>query len=431
MNLNKTWILGLLLACGPAQSAFAGGFQLNEHGAAATGRAGAVIATIDDASAVYHNTAAITDLKGFQLQLGVSTIIPFGRYEGAGFASNNPTGEITDNRLKRNPVYVPHLYATYQISERATVGLGVYNHYGMGLTWKNKESWIGRTVLQKLSLRTFYVTPSVGFKLNKHISFGVALNLVPASLMIQRTLGSTDNGQVLFPADVYGSEGWMKLTASAFGIGGIAAVRFTWEDFKVGLSYKSAVALKFSGDVNFHLPDTVPASVQANFPDGGGKGDLTLPHTFGLGMGWEPGDLSLEAAVQITTWSTYNELRIRFDSGLPSADSVSERDWRVVPMFRFGGAYKLGQGTARAGVGYDVSPAPDATVDPTLPDSSRVLATLGGGYDFGPVQADLSYMALFVLERHVTEADDSRTFAPGYYAGGMIHIIALSLGARL
>lgn len=431
--MNKTHILtvcGLLLVGSLTGSALGAGFQLNEHGAAGTGRAGAAIATVNDASAVYHNVAGLTRLKGVQLIVGVSGISPMGRYRGKGFEALNPSGEEVTATARQQIVPVPHLYATYQVTDRAYVGIGIYNHYGLGIRWPNQDKWIGRTVLRRLRLQALFTTPSVAIKLSDHVSVGVGLNMVPATLLIKRSLGATDNGQLLFPADVYGAEGTMTLSASAFGMGGLLGVTVDWEDFKFGLSYKSAVDLKFSGRVDFNIPTSVPASIRENFPDQAGRGDLTIPHTFGLGVGWEPGDLSLELAVQITAFNSYDELRVRFDEKLPSADAVSPRDWKVTPMFRLGGAYQLDKLAIRAGVAYDVSPAPASTVDPTMPDATRAIGSLGLGYDFGAVQVDASYMGMYMIEREVTAADQPQTFAPGFYGGGLTQIFALDVGAK-
>ena len=61
----------LLLFSSPA---LAGGFQILEHSAISTGMANARTALADDVSAVYFNPAAVSELPGLQLQLGLTGI---------------------------------------------------------------------------------------------------------------------------------------------------------------------------------------------------------------------------------------------------------------------------------------------------------------------------------------------------------------------
>jgi len=59
--------LALIVAPGPAR---AGGFMIYEHSSAATGMADARTALWDDASSMFYNPSAITELDGFQVSLG-------------------------------------------------------------------------------------------------------------------------------------------------------------------------------------------------------------------------------------------------------------------------------------------------------------------------------------------------------------------------
>lgn len=432
MQITKTLAgaFGLLLL---PSLAYGAGFQLNEHGAPATGRAGAAIASVRDPSAVYHNTAAILRLEGTQMMLGASIIVPSGGYTGRGFASTNPSGEIREEKVKSQAIPVPYLFATHRLTEDLAVGLGVYNHYGLGVHWDDEDNFSGRTIMQELSLRTFYITPSVAYKFGDRIRVGVALNLVPGSLYIRRVLGAADTGQLLFGPPNYQKEGRVEISATAFGMGGIAALQFKLrEDFWVGFSYKSAVKMSFTGDAHFDLPADLPESIRKNFPDQDGSGKVTLPHTLGLGLAFERGSLTVEGVAQLTTWSTYEELRIKFGAGLPQKESVAPRNWKSTPQFRLGGEYRATDKLSfRLGGALDFTPAPADTVDPTMPDSSRVFGTAGFGYDFGMFALDVGYLALYTLEREVTEADKPKNFAPGTYGGGWVHILSIGLSLHI
>jgi long-chain fatty acid transport protein len=444
------------LACisalsGMSANAFAGGFQINEHNAAATGRASSVVATVSDPSAIWHNPAGLANAEGTQFLVGATMIVPEGQYVGVGIPSANSNGNSETWDARSTPVVVPNAYVSRALSSKAYVGFGFYLPYGLGLKWdcsdpiqaestneecNTKGQFPGRTVVQEISLRTFFMTPTIALKLADWVSVAVGVSLVPATVYLKRVLGASDNGQVLFPTSIYESEGTVEVSGSAFGVGANAGVQLTVIDhLKFGLAFRSAVDLSFSGDANFDIPADAPAEVRANFPDQGGSADITLPHTFLFGVGWQEKEWVIEASAQLTLWGSYDELRLNFDTGRPTPSSASPRNWNAVPLIRLGGEYRVGVGDyavpLRLGVAYDVSPVPASTIDPTLPDSDRIIATGGLGFDMGIFYADLGYMLLWLLEREVTAEDNNFNFTEGKYAGVAVHLLSLSVGVRL
>ncbi len=417
------------------QSAFGAGFQVNEHSAVNTGRASSVTATVRDASAVFHNPAGLTNIEGTEFQVGVSLIRPRGQYEGLGYASTSPTpGQPVTADAVSSFIPVPNIYAARALSQKAFVGFGFYAPYGLGIKWENPETFVGRTAIEELSLRSFFFTPAIALKLSDNVSVAVSVSLVPATVYLRRTLGTSDGqGQILFPTPQYSREGKLEVAGTAFGVGANAGVQVKLIDhLRLGLSYRSAVDLAFSGKANFDLPPEVSPEVAARFPDGEGSADITLPHSFALGLGWEQGALTVEASTQLTLWTSYKELRLNFDTGLPQRSSASPRDWVAVPMFRLGGQYKINDAlTGRLGLAYDISPVPNRTVDPTLPDNDRLIFSGGAGYAFGNFSVDLAYMGLLVMDREVTAADQNPNFPPGTYNGGFVHLISASLGFKI
>lgn len=430
MNL-KSMLMPVAFAGLIPSAAMAAGFQINEHSAPATGRAGAVVATIDDPSAVFHNPAGLaqSDKKDTRIQVGLTLIRPRGEYQGAGFESTRPAGETSVIQPADSPfVPIPNAYLARKLSEKAYVGFGFYAPYGLGISWADPENFVGRTVVQELSLRTFFLTPAIALKLSDDISVAVSVSLVPSTLYLKRVLGATDNGQVLFPKSTFGSEGTVELAGSAFGVGANAGVQFrVIEHLRFGLAFRSAVGLDFSGRAHFDIPETATPSLQNNFPDGDVTGELTLPHSFLGGIGWVDGPLTIEASARVTLWQSYDELRISFKTEKPAKSSVSPRDWQAAPTFVLGGQYTFAEAyTARLGVGYDVTPVPDTTIDPTLPDADRFLFTAGFGAKFDPISIDVSYMGLILGTR---EAPNSVNF-PGTYNGGMVHLLGVSAGVE-
>ncbi|HJL41777.1 MAG TPA: outer membrane protein transport protein [Myxococcales bacterium LLY-WYZ-16_1] len=425
------WALsGFATALAPAV-AHSAGFQLNEQSAPATGRVSAVTATIKDPSAIWHNPAGITHAQGTEFLAGVSIIVPDNAYEGPGFPSTNPGGGIVTADLNSSPPsFIPHVYAVQALSDRAYVGLGFYPSYGLGSSWEDQTNWPGRTQIEEIELRTFFFTPTVGLKLHENFRVAVGLQLVPATVFLAQTLGD-DNGEVLFPrTSPETNDGRLELSGSAFGVGATLGIQATFiEHLKLGFTYRSAVDFSFDGQADFQLPSNVPSTIAGNFPDQEGSAELTVPHSFNLGVGWEMETWTVEAVAQLTLWDSFQELAIDFATGRPTPRLAEPRNWEVVPFFKLGGEYRLKAWSFRAGVGYDVTPSPDSTVEPGLADGNRFLVSGGVGYDFGPIQAHLAYMALFLEGRELT--DESVFPLRGEFTGGVIHLPALSVGVKI
>lgn len=429
MKANLRIALGAALVAAP-QIALGAGFQLNEQAAPATARMSAVTATIKDPSAIWHNPAGITHTEGTEFLAGTSIIFVDNTYTGPGFQSTNPNfpDDVTEE-LNSDPVFVPHVYAAQALSDRAYVGLGFYPSYGSGTSWVNGSEWAGRTQIEEIELRTFFFTPTVGLKISEDFRVAVGLQLVPASVFLAQTLGD-DNGEVLFPASGGDPEGRLEVSGSAFGVGATVGIQGTLiEHLKLGFTYRSAVDLNFDGEARFTLPANVPAEVAQSFPDQGGTASITIPHSFNFGVGWEMDTWTVEFVTQLTLWDSFQELALNFETGRPVATDSAPRLWSVVPFFKLGGEYRLDALALRLGVGYDVTPTPDRTVEPGLPDGNRFLLSTGVGYDFGPVQLHATYMVLFLEGRELT--DESLFPLRGRFEGGVVHLPALSLGVKI
>jgi long-chain fatty acid transport protein len=441
MRLSNKWIAPALAAqLALPGAALAAGFQVNEHNARATGRAGSFFATVDDASAVFYNPAGLTNVKGTQAMVGVTLLRPTNTYEGVGLLSVNTEGQTLSQSTEGGFVPVPNVYFAHALSEKAAVGIGFYAPYGLGVKWP--DQWVGRTSVQEISLRTFFLTPSVALKLADNVSVGVSISLVPSTLGLRRVLGANDNLQVLFPASQYGQEGAVELSGSAFGVGANAGVQVTLiENLKLGFAYRSAVALDFTGNADFQVPTSVPASIRANFPDGPVTGAVTLPHAFSLGVGWVTKSLSVELSSTLTLWDSYQDLTINFLRNLPAPTSASPRNWTSTPAFRLGGEYMFGDVgfadlTVRAGAMYDLTPAPDSTVEPGLPDANRFVFSGGAGLKFGKFFVDLAYMGVLVGSRSAGASVNFPIGNPagtdaGGFTGGLVHVLSTRIGVNL
>ena len=129
----------------------------------------------------------------------------------------------------------------------------------------------------------------------------------------------------------------------------------------------------------------------------------------------------------------HKNLNIRFDNdptGVLNAKGKQPKNWKNTPTFRLGVQYKpIEPVTVRLGGGYDFTPAPDATVGPELPDSSRTFVALGVGYEYAPLglRLDVAYTLAIFRTRTVTAADGNSF--PATYKN-MAHLIGFTVGVR-
>ena len=118
-----------------ASEAFAGGFQLNEHGARAMAMGGAFTAISNDPSAIYFNGAGLTQLSGIHFMLGTTLIAPTFSFRGV-------SPNITEYDAAKQTFLPTHFFATYRYNKDMAFGLGFFSPFGLASKWD--PNWVGR-----------------------------------------------------------------------------------------------------------------------------------------------------------------------------------------------------------------------------------------------------------------------------------------------
>lgn len=350
---------GTLLFSAQAEAA---GFLIMNHGARSTGRANAFVATADDPSAIYHNPAGITQIKGYSLYVGANLVAPqsrFRRLDGSDRVKTD-TGVIPS----------PHGYLTAQLNELVTFGLGVNPPYGLTVEWPSDSP--GRDLVREQELRTWFITPVVAVDFStlgvEGLSLAAGADIVPASVFLDRDL--------LFGDTV----GQVQLSGSDVGLGGRFGMHYRPEflpALSFGAMFRLPVSFNFDGQADFDIED--PVFRQSLPPDGDGGAELTVPYTLNLGLAYTfDFDLQLEANVNFVGWSAYDELPIRLPDG---TQEISRRNYEDRTVYRFGVEYAPGTWAVRAGYAFDPTPVPDNRLDFTLPDADRNIVSAGVGWE--------------------------------------------------
>jgi Long-chain fatty acid transport protein len=353
-HLLWTIVLSVLVVC----IALGGGFQLNEQGARAMAQGGAFAARADDPSAIYFNPAGL-GFQGSSIYLGTTFIMPKVTFYGPSNLSLNDETKMVDQTF--TPINV---YGTYQITDDLHVGIGVNNPFGLGTEWP--ASWIGQYVAQKIDLQTFFITPTVAYKLNDQLSIGVGVNYVTGSVKMKLAKGIPFDS----PPPI------VNLDLKATGVGFNAGVIYKlMPDLSLGVSYRSSVKLDATGSASFSPNYTV-----LNLPTGDASASIELPATAFLGASYKlMKNLEIEADYQFIGWSSYKELAIELKAD-PTKNEVSPKNYQDTYILRFGAEYTMGDIQLRAGYLYDHSPVLTEYVEPMLPDANRNGYNIGIGY---------------------------------------------------
>ena len=376
-------------------SLFAGGFQLNEHGARAMAQGGAFAARASDASAIYFNPAGL----GFQdvpsVYLGVTLITPNVTFYGP--TQVNPAQRTSLVPATFTPINV---YGALPITDRIHVGFGVYNPYGLGTEWP--ANWPGKFLTTKINLETFFFSPTVAYRVNDQLSVGAGFNYVTGSVTLKKAIAVTS---IALPDPPRVS---IDMTANGVGFNVGAMYKITPE-LSVGASYRSQVKVDASGTAVFD-----PNYAALSLPQGDVTTKLTLPATGYLGVAYKLlSNLELEADYQYIGWSSYKELDFEFKAN--GSHSVSPKNYVDTYILRVGGEYTVAQFHLRAGYYYDHSPVKTEYVEPLLPDANRNGFNVGLGYDLTKnLSLDVSYLFIRFDQRTAVNTIPENSFDGTY-----------------
>jgi len=146
-------------------------------------------------------------------------------------------------------------------------------------------------------------------------------------------------------------------------------------------------------------------SALANFQNQDLKGDITLPATASLsGYHRINPEWAVMADVTWTEWSSFEELVIEFEGGLPNSVTTEkwEDSWRYSAGATFAPVDRL---ELRLGLAYDETPIPDSHHrTPRIPGNDRFWTAFGVGYQLTEeLDLDFGYAHLFVRDARISK----------------------------
>ena len=196
----------------------------------------------------------------------------------------------------------------------------------------------------------------------------------------------------------------------------------------IGIAYRSEVDINIEGDADYKIPDnsavqTVIGALPA-FVDTDLKADVTLPASFSVSMAHQVGNFTWLGDATWTGWSSFDELRIRYDNPA-QPDTVTTEDWDDTMRYSVGVDYQYTDSLVlRTGLAYDESPVPSAERrTPRLPGEDRTWVSLGLTYLVSStISVDVGYSHLFIDDAKIdntleTEQDGLNSTLTGEYEG--------------
>ncbi len=388
---------GALAATLLAARAWAGGFEIYDQSPSATAMAGAVSAKADEPAAMFYNPAGIAMRPGGYAYAGGT--IAFTSFSSTSLGANPVTTDA------KNGIFpLPTLHVAAHIGKPLAIGLGVFTPFGSGAEWNalatdGKTPFPGRFVASNTQLQTVVINPTIGLRPNDRFAIAGGVDVMLASIELSRSLQIADH------------EGTAHLGGSTQAVGFNAGVMVNLvpDRLVAGLSWRSGYDLDLD-EVKVHFD--APPELRANVFDQKARTSLRIPNTVTFGLATWPTDrLAITTDLHYTRWSEFKTISVAFPAGSPTPGFSSVQNWKDSLSARVGLEWLAWRGLAlRAGVGYDMTPIPSQTLQPTVPTGDLLILSGGVGYTFRGFTLAAGYVAGIGTTNVATNPDYPATY---------------------
>jgi long-chain fatty acid transport protein len=405
-----------------AQTAYGAGFSVNTQGATALGQANSVIAHTDDPSSVFFNPALINKLPGTQVEIGTALIFPT-----TTFQSNIPGNDSETQRA----VYLPsNLFVTHKFNDKMSAGLGVFSNFGLSTVWP--DNWEGRYIATNTKLQTVTVNPVVSYQVTPRIALAGGIDIIYVNADLNKMI-LTAPGVPDIPEKLTGDD-----TGAGVNLGLLIDIT---DDLALGASYRSKLNTDIRGNISFGLAPGTPQAIAALFPNTSAQAYLHFPPMANFGIaykGFKP--LTLEIGGRWEGWSSFQSLSIQTAQPVAGMNEiVTPKNWRDIYSVNIGARYQITDALAfLSGYLHETNPIPDSTFDPSVPDNSSNVYTVGTDLKYKNFLFSLAYDYQKVSDRTKDNAIDDNpsdgivnpnTSANGQYRTHL-NIIAASITCK-
>jgi len=388
--MKKVIAGALLLLIG---SLYAGGWDNEVMGVRQLGMGSIFAGIADDATAIFYNPAGILSKNLDVIVEGVALLPKHSYFSDA----------LGKTIYSKKNSYIPQLFFTYKLNDKAGLGLGVYAPYGGGVVgWKKED--LG--MLLESGLAVYTLTPTLAYQLTPNLSIGV-------------------KGNIYYGFAMQKQENIDTLDVNAKGAAFSGGLGILWENDKIGigLSVRGPAKIKLSGTYDSKQMGEHDIDMEFNLPTN---------ILFGIGYKVTP-NLTLGIDAEYSMWSALDIFKTTIKGvtipplGTTDLEQEDTLDFENIFKLKAGGEYTLGNGLAlRFGAAYDKYSIPDKSLDPVNIDVDKYVVFSGLGYTVNKVQLNLSFLYAMGQEREVTEE-----VTPGVTITDKYNLNAFVIGAGI
>jgi long-chain fatty acid transport protein len=386
----------------------AGGYAIPESSINATALSAAYIANAHGADAAYYNPAAMVYNVDSELLEVDTTYIGLSPIDFSGTTGNYSS--------KKENFLVPSFhYTSKKLGDNgARVGFSIVVPAGLSKRWSDAPAVYSA---EEFTLQTVEFNPSMALPLSSTVSLGVGFRVLSSSGMVKASR-----------TGVYAQD----MTGDSVDYGyNLALMYKPTSALNLAATYRSNIDLSVEGDADLAYTGVLAPSVPLPAFSGkyGASVTIPVPATLNLAASYTfDSGTTVEAVYQKTYWSAYKTLN--FDFSNPYAEGFfgapKPKNWENTNTYRLGLTQKYDKWTAMAGIAYDETPVPEATLGYELPDSDAWIVSLGGRY-----QIDKSWnIGLAGLVDMKESRDVQNTSIDGEFSNARAYLVTAGIEYR-
>ncbi|MCI5071395.1 outer membrane protein transport protein [bacterium] len=411
-TLLKHFILACSCLCLITDAGYATGLSKSVNvGPKAIGMGGAFVGIADDATAVYHNPAGITQLEGHHVFIGADSLISNLEF--------TPEGESTET-AEREFLPVPAFSFVSSIAKPLYVGVGVFFPHGNGGQYPSDSAV--PTHPNEGRIYSMEIIPTLAYKTNFGLSVGAGFRIVRIQNQLKGQLVDLDPdnpGTVLDTIEDLDVSGWALGASFGLFYKPVQYVSF-------GANLRTVVERGIDGSIQ--TASGGPIEAQTTSTNNDVTLSQTLPMTLNAGFGFYPTDkLTFGLAYQFEKNDAIEEFTVDINDGALS--QTLPQNWENTHTIHVGADYKATDAlSVRAGYAKDFNEAiPDEVINRVVADIASHEVSAGAAYQFKDLNIGLTWNARFGARD--TTAGGINPLDGNYK--GFIQSVSLGLGYKL
>ncbi len=353
---------------------YGSGFGIFTQDSSSTAQASATIAHTYNPSAIFYNPALINQLPGTQIEAGTTMILPSREFK------SSLTGQTT--KTEHETFFPSNFYVTHAVNDKLSIGLGIFNPFGIGTKWPNE--WEGRYLATNSQLTTWAFNPVASVRLSPWLTVAGGITYLTLDTTLERKLA-------FFPFP----DGSQRFKGSGDGLGfNLGVLVEPSKDINIGLSYRSSIDVSINGHADFGFPTALTQIVGPASQTTAATTKLVLPAQAYAGIYFKQlYPFTIEIATRWEQWSKFNELNLQFSQPIAgSTGVVQERNWHNTWTEMIGLGYQLNDTISLlGGYLYQRGAVPDSTFEPAIPDANSHYFSAGANMKLKSVTIGAAY----------------------------------------